>query len=57
VTPSVHFPLIAGQVAALAHTAFGGLLQLPGQSVSTRHTAPPFLQLPEAGQSESFLHD
>ena len=45
-------PLIAGQVAAVVHTALGGLLQWPGQSAFTRHAAPPTVQLPAAGQSE-----
>ena len=45
-------PLIAGQVAAVVHTALGGLLQWPGQSAFTRQAAPPTVQLPAAGQSE-----
>ena len=48
----MHAPLIAGQVAAVMHTALGGLLQWPGQSAFTRQAAPPTVQLPAAGQSE-----
>ncbi len=51
-TPLLHSPLIAGQVAAVMHTALGGLLQRPGQSAFTRQAAPPIVQFPAAGQSE-----
>jgi hypothetical protein len=52
VTPSLHKPIFAGQVAAVWHCALGGLLQVPGQSAFTRQAAPPSWQLPAAGQLE-----
>jgi hypothetical protein len=52
VTPLLHRPFFAGQVAAVWHCALGGLLQVPGQSAFTRQAAPPSWQLPAAGQSE-----
>ena len=51
-TPLLHSPFFAGQVAAVWHCALGGLLQVPGQSAFTRQAAPPSWQLPAAGQSE-----
>jgi hypothetical protein len=36
-------------VLALLHTANGALLQLPGQSMSSRQIALPFWQFPDAG--------
>jgi hypothetical protein len=56
VTPLLHSPFFAGQVAAVMHCALGGLLQVPGQSAFTRQAAPPSWQLPAAGQSEFLVH-
>jgi hypothetical protein len=56
VEPLLHSPLTPGQVAAELHTAWGGLLQFPGQSIFKRQAAPPFLQLPAAGQSVDREH-
>ena len=49
VTPSLHSPFFAGQVAAVWQTALGAILHLPGQSAFTRQAAPPTVQLPAAG--------
>lgn len=54
-TLSLHRPFLAGQVAAVVHAAFGGLLQLPGpmgHEAAERQVANgATLQLPAAGQS------
>ena len=57
VVPLLHKPFVPGQVAALAHTANGELLQLPGQSMFRRHAALPFLQFPDAGHPKSLTQD